>query len=89
MKIIEQFVRTLCNHPYLRKSVVVLTFIYHCMPMHLCNNILIQGNIKVYQQVPIFNDPTIFTKLFVDENSIKQYLTVTGDGIILSSKNPI
>lgn len=57
--------------------------------MHLCNNILIQGNIKVYQQVPIFNDPTIFTKLFVDENSIKQYLTVTGDGIILSSKNPI
>ncbi len=86
---IAEFIKLCGRHPYLKKSVIVLTFIHHCMPIHLCKNNYSLGNIKVYQQVPIYYDPTIFTRLWENENQIEQYLTVTGDGIMISTKNPI
>lgn len=51
---------------------------------------IIIGNIKVFQQVPIYHDPSFIKKLFSNnEHEIAQFLTVVGDGIIISTKNPM
>lgn len=39
-KLVE-FVNHLGEHPFLRKSVIYLTFIQHCLPLHLCTLYLI------------------------------------------------
>lgn len=33
---LTEFMNLLTNHPFLRKSVVALTFVEHCMPLSYC-----------------------------------------------------
>lgn len=59
------FLNLVAKNAFLCKSVSFLTVIEHCMPIHLCTLPCYSiGNIKVFQQVPIYHDPSCIKKIF-------------------------
>lgn len=63
-----RYVNLLANHPYLRKSKNVLTFVDHCLPIDKCNSSTYLGELEVYEQVEIFKPPSFFKKIFSSDD---------------------
>lgn len=64
IQLLVKFLHRLDSNSFLRKSVIYLTFVQHCLPLHLCSFFLYLGNLKVFQQIPVYYDRSYLKKLF-------------------------
>ena len=52
--------------------------------------LIIEGDLEVYEQVEFYKEPSFLRKLFSSEDEpqeVEFYLTITSDGILKSTKN--